>query len=151
MAKVLNFSFNISPSSDCWGLNSFRINGFELLAVQEILKSLVQHHNSKAPILYRSAFFMVQLSHSYMITGKNIALIIWTFASNVMSLSFNTLSRLVIAFLPKIKCLLISKLQSLSVVILEIEENKVCHFSLIFLPWSDGTECYDLCILNVEI
>ena len=163
MAKVLNFSFSISPSNEYWGLISFRVNGFELLAVQETLngfellavqetlKSLLQYHGSKASILCHSAFFMVQLSHPYMTTGKNITLIIWIFVGKVMSLSFNTLSRFVIAFLPKNKCLLISWLQSPSVVILETGENKVCHFFPINLPWSDGTGCYDLCVLNVEI
>ena len=98
---------------------SFRTDWFDLLAVKGTLKSLLQRHSSKASILRRSAFFIVQLSHPYMTTGKTIALNRWTFVSRVMSLLFNMLSRLVIAFLPRSKCLLISWLQSSSVVILE--------------------------------
>ena len=99
----------------------------ELLAVQGTLKSLLQHHSSKASILQRSVFFMVQLSHPYMTTGKTIALTRQTFAGKVMSLLFNMLSRLVIAFLPRSKRLLISWLQSPSAVIFRAQENKVCH------------------------
>ena len=106
-------------------LISFRIDWLDLLAVQETLKSLLQHHSSKASILQRSAFFTVQLSHPYMTTGKTIALTRWTFVGEVMSLLFNMLSRLVIAFLPRTKCLLISWLQSPSAVILEPPQNKV--------------------------
>ena len=149
--KYWSFSFSIIPSKEHPELISFRMEWLDLLAVQETLKSLLQHHSSKASILYHSAFFMVQLSHPYMTTGKSINLIIWIFVSKVMSLSFNTLSRFVIAFLPKNKCLLISWLPSPSVVILGIEENKACHFFPINLPWSGGTGCYDFCILNVEI
>ena len=104
-------SFSFSPSNEYSGLISFRIDWFDLLAVQGTLKSLLQHHSSKASILQCSAFFMVQLSHPYTITGKTIALTRWTFVSKVMSLLFITLSRFVIAFLPRIKRLLISWLQ----------------------------------------
>ena len=99
-----SFGFNISPSNEHPGL-IFRMDWLDLLAVQGTLKSLLQHHSSKAPILRRSAIFMVQLSHPYMATGKTIALTIWTFISKVMSLLFNTLFRFVIAFLPRSKCL----------------------------------------------
>ena len=111
--------FSISPSNDYSGLISFRIEWFDLLAVQGTLKSLLQHHSSKASILWCSAFFIVQLSHPYMTTGKTIALSRWTFVGKVMSLLLNMLSRLVIAFLPRNKHLLISWLQSPSAVILE--------------------------------
>ena len=121
--KYWSFSFSISPSNEYSELISFRIDGFNL-AVQGALKSLLQHHNSKASILWHSAFFMVQLSHPYMTTGKLIALTIWTFVGKVMSLLFNTLSRFVIAFLPRSKCLLILWLQSLSTVILELKKIK---------------------------
>ena len=113
------FSFSISPSNEYSGLISFRIDWFDLLAVQGALKSLFQHHSSKASILQCSAFFIVQLSHPHITTGKTIALTIWTFVSKVMPLLFNMLSRLVIAFLPRKKCLLISWLQLSSAVILE--------------------------------
>ena len=103
--KYWSFSFSISPSNEYSGLISFRIEWLDLLAVQGTLKSLLQHHNSKASILWQSAFFMVQLSHLYMTTRKNIALIIWTIVSKVMSLPFNMLSRFVIVFLPRSKCL----------------------------------------------
>ena len=119
MAKVLEFQVNISPSNEHPGLISFRMDKLDLLAVQGTLKSLLQHHSSKASILQHSAFFMVQLSHPYMTTGKTIALTRWTFVGKVMSLLFNMLSRLVITFLPRSKRLLISWLQSSSAVILE--------------------------------
>ena len=115
-----SFSFSISPSNEYSGLISFRIDWFDLLALQGTLKSLLQHHSSKASIHWLSAFFMVQLSHPHMTTGKTIALTRWTFVGKVMSLLFNMLSRLVIAFLSRGKCLLISWLQSLSAVILDI-------------------------------
>ena len=105
--KYWHFSFNISPSNEHPGLISFRMDWLDLLAVQGTLKSLLQHHSSKASILQCSAFFIVQLSHSYMTTGKTIALIRWTFVGKVMSLLFTMLSRVVIAFLPRRKCLLI--------------------------------------------
>ena len=103
-----SFSFSISPSNEQPGLISFRMDWLDLLAVQGTLKSLLQHHSSKASILRRSAFFIVQLSHPYMTTGKTKALTRWTFVSKVMSLLFNMLSRLVITFLPRSKCLSIS-------------------------------------------
>ena len=117
--KYWSFSFSISPSSEYSGLISFRMDWLDLLAVQGTLKSLLQHHSSKASILWCSAFFIVQLSHQYMTTGKTIALTRWTFVGKVMSLLFTMLSRLVITFLPRSKCLLISWLQSPSLVILE--------------------------------
>ena len=125
-----SFSFSISPSNEYSGLISFRTNWFDLLAVQGTLKSLLQHHSSKASILQHSAFFIVQLSHPYMTTGKTIALARRTFVGKVMSLLFNMLSRLVIAFLPRSKHRLISCLQSPSAVILEPQENKVSLFPL---------------------
>ena len=106
--KYWSFSFSISSSNEYSGLISFRIDWFDLLAVQGTLKSLLQHHNLKASILWCSAFLIVQLSHSYMTTGKTIALTRWTFVGEVMSLLFNMMSKFVIAFLPKSKCLLIS-------------------------------------------
>ena len=112
--KYWTFSFSISPSNEHPGLISFRMNWLDLLAVQGTLKSLLQHHSSKASILWCSAFFTGQLSHTYMTTGKTIALIRWTFVDKVMSLLFNILSRLVITFLPRSKHLLISWLQSQS-------------------------------------
>ena len=117
--KYWSFSFNIRSSNEHSGLISFTMDWLDLLAVQGTLKSLLQHHSSKASILWCSAFFMVQLSYPYMTTGKTIALTGWTFVGKVMSLFFNTLSRLVITFLPRSKCLLISWLQSPSAVILE--------------------------------
>ena len=117
--KCLSFSFSISPFNEYSGLISFRTDWLDLLAVKGTLKSLLQHHNSKASILQCSAFFTVQLSHLYMTTGKIIALIRWTFVGKVMSLLFNMLSMLVITFFPSSKRLLISWLQSPSAVILE--------------------------------
>ena len=117
--KYWIFSFSISPSSEYSGLISFRIDWFDLLAFQGTLKSVLQHQNLKTSILWHSAFFMVQLSHLYMTTGKIIALTIQTFVSKMMSLLFNMLSRFVIAFLPRSKHLLISCLQSLSTMILK--------------------------------
>ena len=119
-----SFSFNISPSNEHPGLISFRMDWLDLLAVQGTLKSLLQHHSSKASILLHSAFFIVQLSHPYTITGKTIALTRCTFVDKVMSLLFNMLSRLVITFLQRSKCLLISRLQSPSAVILESPQIK---------------------------
>ena len=154
--SIGSFSFSISPSNEYSGLISFRMDWFNLLTVQGTLKSLLQHHSSKASILQCSAFIMVQLSHLYITTGKTIALTIWTFVSNVMSLLFHMLSRFVIAFLPNSKYLSISWLQSLSTVILEppfpqTPKNCHCfhHFS-IYLSWRDGTGCHNLCFLNVE-
>ena len=129
--KYWSLSFSISPSSEYSGLISFRIDWFDLLAVQGTLKSLLQHHSSKASILWRSAFFIVQLSHPYMTTGKIIALTRWTFVGKVMSLLFNMLSRLVIAYLPRSKYLLISWLQSPSAVILELKKIKYLTVSIV--------------------
>ena len=114
-----SFSFSIIPSKEIPGLISFRMDWLDLLAVQGTLKSLLQHHSSKASILQRSAFFTIQLSPPYLTTGKTIALIRWTFVGKIMSLLFNMLSRLVITFLPRSKSLLISRLQSPSAVIWE--------------------------------
>ena len=144
--KYWSFSFSISPSSEYSGLVSFGIDWFDLLAVQVTLESLLQHHSSKASILWRLAFFMVQLSHPYMTYGKNIALTIWTFVGKVMSLLFNMLSRLVIAFLLRSKHLIISWLQSPSAVILEPKKINLSLFPLFphlfamkwwdWMPWS---------------
>ena len=135
--KYWSFSFTTSPSNEHPGLISFKMDWLDLLAVQGTLKSLLQHHSSKASILRCSTFFTVQLSYPYMTTRKTIALTIWTFVGKVMSLLFNMLPRFVIAFLPRSKCLLISWLPSPPTVILEPKENKVCHcfhcFS-IYLP-----------------
>ena len=117
--RYWSFSFNISPSKKHPGLIYFRMDWLDLLAVQGTLKSLLQHHSSKASTLQYAAFFTVQLSHPYMTTGKTIALTRRTFVGKVMALLFNMLSRLVITFLPRSKCLLISRLQSPSAVILE--------------------------------
>ena len=125
--KYWSFSFSFSPSNEYSGLITLSIDWFDLLAVQETLKSLLQHHSSKESILQCSAFFMVQLSHPYFTTGKTIALTIWNFVGKLMSLLFNTLSRLVIVFLPRCKHLLISWLQSPSAVILEPPQSEVCH------------------------
>ena len=123
--KYWNYSFSISPSNEYSGLISFRIDWLDLLAVQETLKSLLQHHSSKASILQRSAFFIVQPSHPYMTTAKTIALTRWTFVGKLMSLLFNMLSRLVITFLPRSKSLLISWLKSPSAVIFGAQKNTV--------------------------
>ena len=149
VAKV----FSISPPNEYSGLISLRVDGLDLLAVRGTLKCLLQHHNSKPSILQDSAFFMVQLSHPYMTTGKTIPLTRQTFFEKVISLVFNMLSRLVIAFFPRCKCLLISWLQSPSALILQPPKNKVSHcFHCfpIYLPWRDGTGCHDLDFLDVE-
>ena len=117
--KYWSFSFNISPSNEHSGLISFMMDWLDLLAVQGTLKSLLQHHSSKAPIIRHSTFFVVQISHPYTTTGKTLALMRRTFVDKVMSLLFSMLSRLVITFLPRRKHLLISWLQSASAVILE--------------------------------
>ena len=122
---MLELQLQHQPFNEYSGLNTFKIDWFDLLAVQGTLKSLIQHHSSKASILWCSAFFIVQISHPYMITGKTIALTIWTFVGKVMSLLFNMLSRLAIAFLSRSKCLLISWLQSLSAMILESKKIKL--------------------------
>ena len=141
--KDWSFSFNISPSTR--GLISFGMDWLDLPAVQGTLKSLLQHHSSKASILLHSAFFIVQLSHPYMTTGRIIAFTRWTFVDKVMFLLFNTLSRLLITFLPRSKCLLISWLQSPSAVILEPPKIKSATVSTVSpfavkwwdqMPWS---------------
>ena len=129
--KYWSFSFKISPSKEHPGLISFRMDWLDLLAVQGTLKSLLQHHSSKASILQHSAFFTVQLSHTYMTTGKNIALTRQTFVGKVMSLLFNMLSRMLITFLPRSKRLLISWLQSPSAVILEPRKIKSLTISIV--------------------
>ena len=145
-SKYWSFSFNINPSNEHPGLISFRMDWLVLLAVQGTLKSLLQHHSSKASILWHSACFVVQLSYPYMTTRKTIAFTTWTFVGKVMSLLFNMLSRLVITFLSRSKCVLISWLQSPSAVILEppkIKSVTVSLFPLLFamkwwdqMPWS---------------
>ena len=145
--SIWSFSFSISPSNEHPGLISFRMDWLDLLAVQGTLKSLLQHHSSKASILWCSAFFIVQLSHPYMTTGKTIAFTRWTFVGKILSLLFNTLSRLVIAFLPRSKHLLISWLKSPSAVILEPPRIKSLSLFPLFphlfamkwwdqIPWS---------------
>ena len=129
--KYWSSRFSIRPSNEYSGLISFRMDWLDFLAVQGTLKSLLQYHSSKASILWCSVVFIVQLSHLYLTTGKTIALTRWTFFGNVMSLLFNMLSRLVIAFLPRNKHLLITWLKSPSAVILEAKKNKVCHCFLI--------------------
>ena len=131
--KFWRFSFSISPSNEYSGLISYRMDLLDLHAVQGTLKSLLQHNSLKTSILLCTAFFMIQLSHPYMTTGKTIALTRWTFVSKVMSLLFNMLSRVVIAFLPRSKGLLISWLQSLSTVILEPKKIKPVTVSIVSL------------------
>ena len=145
VAKVLEFQ--LQHQSFQWTVRTD-------LAVQGTLKSLFQHHISEASILHPSAFFIVQFSHPYKTIGKTIALTRQTFVDKVMSLLFNMLSRLVIPFLSRSKCLLISRLQLPSEVILEPQKNKFSHYFHcfpIYLPWSNGTECHDLSFLNVEL
>ena len=124
--KYWSFIFINSPFNEQSGLISFRIDWFDLLAVQGTLKSLIQHHSSKASVLWHSVFFIVQLSHPYMTTGKTIALIVWTFVGQVISLLFNILSRFVIAFLPRGK-----RLNFMAAVTIHsafgVQENKTCH------------------------
>ena len=144
--RYWSFSFSISPSNEYSGLISFRMDWLDLLALQGTLKSLVQHHSSKVSILPHSAFFIVQILHPYMTTGKTMALNRWTFINKVRSLFFNMLSRLVIAFLPRSQLLLISWLQSPSSVILESKKTKSLTVSIVFpsicqkwwdwMPWS---------------
>ena len=147
--KYWSFSFSISPSNEYSELISFRIDWLDLLAV----KSLLQPYSSKASIVQHTAFLIVQITHSYMTTEKPIALTRWTFVGKVMSMLLNMLSRLVIAFLPRSKCLLISWLQSPSAGILEpkkIQSLTVSMFFPIYLPWNDGTRCHNLSFLNFE-
>ena len=157
--SVWSFSFSISPSNEHPGLISFRMDWLDLLAVQGALKSLLQHHSSKVSILQRSAFFMVQLSHPYVTTGKTIALTRRTFVGKVMSLLFNMLSRLVITFLPRSKHLVISWLQSPSAKILEpqkIKSDTVSTVSpsislLLYQPWVPGICLTGLwCIISLN-
>ena len=129
--RYWSFSFSISPSNEHSGLISFRMDCFDLLAIQGTPENLLQHHSSKASILQCSVFFMVQLSYPYMTTEKTIALTVWTFAGKVRSLLFNILLKLVIAFLPRSKCLLISWLQSPSAVILEFKKIKSVTVSIV--------------------
>ena len=145
-----NFSFNTSPYNEYSGLLSFRIDWFDLFAVQGTLNSLLQHHSLKASFLQHSAFFMIQLSHPYMTTGKTIAFTIWTFVGKVISLLFYT--KFVIAILPKSRCLLILWLQSLPASILKPKKivSHGFHIFLMYLPWSDEMRWHDLCFLNVE-
>ena len=153
VAKVLELQLQ-HQSFQCFsGLISFRMDWFDLLAIQGTLKSLLQHHSSKASVLRRSAFFMVQLSHPYMSTGKPIALTRCTFVGKVMSLLFSMWSRFVIAFLSRSTCLLVSWLQSPSAMILEPKKIKSVTISIvspIYLPWSEGIRCHDLHFLNVD-
>ena len=149
--KYWNFSFSISTSNKYSGLISFEIDWFHLLGVQGTLRSLLQHHSSKASVLPLSAFFMVQLSKLYMTTGKTIVLTIWTFVGKLMSLLLNMLCRLVVTFLPRSKRLLISWLQSPMCSDFGAQKNKVWHCFPIYFPWSDGTKCHDLSFLNVEL
>ena len=130
--KYWSFSFSISPSNEYSGLISFRMNWLDCLAVQETLKSLLQHHSSKASILRRSVFFIVQLSHPYMTTGKTITLTRWTFVGKVMSLFFNKLSRLVITFLPRSKRLLISWLFQNTIAQFKLSELGICSKIYLF-------------------
>ena len=150
--KCWSFSFSISHSSEYSGLNSFRTDWLDLLAVQGTLKSLLQHHNSIASVLRHSAFFMVQLSHLYVTTGKKHSFDNITFVSKMISLLFNTLSRFIIAFLPK------SKIFNFMVAVtvssdFGTQENKICHcfyFFPFYLLWSDRTGCHELSFMNVE-
>ena len=151
--KYVSLNFNISPSNEFSGLISFRMDLLDLLAVQGILKSLLQHHSSKASVLQHLAFFMVQLSHLYMTTGKTIALTIQTFVGQMMSLLFHMQSRFVIAFSSKEQAFI----NFMAIVTIcndfGAQENKVCHcFHCfpIYLPQSDGTRCHDLHFLTVE-
>ena len=152
--EYCSFSFGISPSKEHPGLISFRMDWLDPLAVQRSLKSLLQHHSSKASILRHSAFFMVQFSHPYMTTGKTIALTRWTFVGKVMSLLLNMLSRWVITFLPRSNCLnFMAAITICSDFGAPPLPKKVCycfHCFPIYLPWSDGTRCHDLSFLNVD-
>ena len=156
MAKVSEFQLQHQSFQWTSRTDLLWVDWLDLLAVQGTLKSLLQHHSSKASILQCSAFFIVQLSHPCMTTGKTIALTRWTFVDKVMSQLFNILSRLVITFLPRSERLLISWLQSPSAVILEAprpQPNRVfqCYLCFpIYLPWSDGTRCHDLSFLMFE-
>ena len=153
-SKYWSFSFSLSPSNEYSGLISFRIDSLELLAVQGTLKTPLQHHGSKASVLQHSTFFMVQLSHPHMITGNTIALTRWSFVSKVMSLLFNMLSRFVVAFIPRSKCLLISRQQSplqwfwrprkLSLSLFPLFLHLVAMKWWDWMPWSLFFECWVL-------
>ena len=149
--KYWSFSFSITPSNGYSGLISFRMDCLDLLAVQCTLKSLHQHHSSKASILWHSAFFMVQISHPYMITGKTKAWIWWTFVRKMIFLLFNMLSRLLIAFLPRNKHLLISWLQSPSAVILEPQKIKSDTVSTVSPYVSPGNFDSSLCFFQPSV
>ena len=153
VAKVLEFQLQHQSFQWIFSTDFFRMDWWDLLAVQGTLKSLLQHHSSKVSILWCSDFFIVQLSHPYMTTEKTILLTRQTFVGKVMSLHYNTLSRFATAFLPRSKCLLISWLQSPSAVILGPQKMKsdTFHCFPIYFPWGDGTRCHDLSFLNVEL
>ena len=143
--KYWSFSFNISPSNEYSGLNCFRMDWLDLLAVQGTLKSLLQHHRSKVSILQHSAFFIVQLSHPYMTIGKTISLTRQIFVDKVMFLLFNTLSSFARVFLLRSRSLLLSWIKLPSAVIVELKKVYHCfHCFPIYLPWSDGTGCHNL-------
>ena len=148
--KYWSFSFSVSPSSEYSRLISLKIDWFDLLALQGTFRSLLQHHSSKASILWCSAFFTVQLAQPYVTTGKTTALTIRTFVSRVTSLLFNTLSRFVMAFLPRSNHLLISWLQSTICSDFGAQEEEICHYFPLFpfyLPWNNGARCHDLSFL----
>jgi len=150
--KYWSFSLSISPSNEYSGLISFRIDWYDLLSVQRTLKRLFQHHSWKALILWYLASFLVQLSHPYMTTGKTIALTRWTFVGKVTSLLFNMQSRLVIALLPRSKCL--NFMTAVTICSdFGAREKKICHCFHCFpfyLPWSDETGSHDLSFLNID-
>ena len=150
--KYWSFSFSISSSNEHPGLISFRMDWLDLLAVQGTLKSLLQHHSSKASILRRSAFFSVQLSHPYMTTGKTIALTNRTFVGKMTSLLFNILSRFVVTFLLRTKRLFTFVAAVTVRIDFGAQENKICQFPLFLplLPRGDGARCQDLSFLDVE-
>ena len=150
--KYCSFSFSISSSNEYSGLISLKMDWFDLLAVQGTLKGLLHHHSSNTSVLWHSSFFMVQLSHPYVTTGKTINWTIQTFVSKVISLLFKMLFRLVKAFFPRSKCLLISWLQSPSAVILEPKKIKsvIAFFLPLHLPWSDGTKYLDLSFSPIQ-
>ena len=150
--SIKSFSFSISPSNEYSGLISFRMDWLDFFAAQRTLKSLLQHHSSKASIFWHSAFFIIQLSHPYMTNGKPRALTRWTFVGKVTSLLFHTLSRLVKAFLPRSKHLLISWLKSPSAMILEPKKIKSVTVSIVSPSIShEVMGCHDLSLLNVEL
>ena len=152
--KYWSFSFSISPSYEYSGLISFRMDWLNLLAIQGTLKSLLQHHSSKASILWHTAFFVVQLSHPYMTTGKTIALTRWTFVGKAMSVLFNMLSRLVGYNFSSKEQASFNFMAAITICIdFGAPKNEVCHcFHCfpVYLPWSNGTRCHDLSFLNVE-